>query len=168
MVKPALMEAVVANSQGTAWDEARLEWQITWSTSEPNDPGTCVCDKQGIVDKFAIHNVVTNAELYPIGNECIKLFERADFDERSRLHMDLRRCQTMIADNDGFLTIKGVSKRVIQAAGQAGVFDQRETDFMDQMKKQRSPRSPKQESWMQSLLNRLSQRVDDILDLPSA
>ena len=168
MAKPQLERMVVVNSEADNWEDARFEWQITMSCSCPDDPADCICDKRGIVDQFEITNVNNDAVLFPIGNECIKHFGRAEFKDRSILHSDVRECLAKMAENNGRLELEHLTRRMILASHAAGIIDEREERFMIQMRNKRGARSTRQDRWMTALLARMAGRIEaELLSLPS-
>ena len=168
MAKPKLEQMVVVNSEADNWEDARFEWAITMSCSCPDAPADCVCDKQGIVDQFEITNVNNNSVLFPIGNECIKHFGRAEFKGRATLHSDVRKCLAEMGENNGRLEIKHLTKRMISASHTAGLIDAREEAFMVQMRNKRTVRSERQDRWLNILLARMANRIEaELLALPS-
>lgn len=160
MAKPQLEHIVVANSEADNWEEARFEWQITMSRSCRDNPADCICDKQGIVDQFEIKNVNNVAVLFPIGNECIKHFGRAEFKDRSTLHSDVRECLAKMNENNDRLEIEHLTRRMISASQTAGILNEQEEGFMIQMKNKRGERSAKQGRWMTALLMRMAGRIE--------
>lgn len=168
MVREALSVAVVDNSVADHWDQARLEWRIVGSEYDPEAGGTCICGKQRIADQFTIENPQTGMTLFPIGNECIKLFDRPDFDERSHLHVDAKRSLRAQGLNAGILDLKSVSKRVIEASLRAGVINEWQCGFLIDMKGKRRPPSPKQEAKMVEALGQIASGLDSgVMALPS-
>lgn len=168
MVREALRVAVVDNSTTDHWDQARLEWQIVGSEYDPEAGGTCVCGKQRIADQFTIDNPMTGMTLFPIGNECIKLFERSDFNERSQLHMDAKRSLRAQRLNDGALGLKSVSTRVIEASLRAGIISEWQCEFLTDMKGKRRPPTVKQEAKLVEALGQIAAGLESgIMALPS-
>jgi len=72
MCNPALIPAaILKHSHATALEEALDEWVILKETDEPREKCLCGHDIRAC---FFIVNKITNKQLGPIGNECIKRF----------------------------------------------------------------------------------------------
>lgn len=77
----ALENEVLKLSSSKKWSSAVLEWEISdWDKTEYEE--SCVCGKEGIKHIYTIRNTITGEELFPIGSQCIKKFEREDLTDK--------------------------------------------------------------------------------------
>ena len=82
-----LSSIVVAHSEADDFAAACAEWDVTGlevidpKADEGGTPGRCVCGHYPILDCYAIRNRLNGSTLYPVGNVCIRHFDRADMTD---------------------------------------------------------------------------------------
>lgn len=87
-----LKSVVLPVSHSDVWEEARQEWFLDGFDEDTDNGGVCQCSKTKLRHLFSIKNKITDAELFPIGSSCIKLFENNDMNES---HSDIDKMNKM-------------------------------------------------------------------------
>lgn len=125
-----LSTAVIEASASDYWAAAVLEWEITDAREDANADETCVCGKTGLRYLFEISNLSTGRVLYPIGSECIHLFEVSELDTEVNVRRQLMKLRAAFARGQ-FITLKGglFSRSLLRYLYQQGVFED-ENDFV--------------------------------------
>lgn len=77
-----LKREVESRSVAHHFSRAVLEWDVVELEENPQQDGACVCGQQNLKLMFTIHNRVNDADIYPIGSQCVHHFERKDLNER--------------------------------------------------------------------------------------
>ena len=75
-----LKQEVLNLSENDNWNDAVTEWELDFSSEDKNADSECVCGKKNIRYLHRIKNIHNGNELKWIGSECIKKFNRTDFD----------------------------------------------------------------------------------------
>ncbi|MCS3494392.1 hypothetical protein M2368_003424 [Arthrobacter sp. JUb119] len=75
-----LRRAVIETSLSNNWAQAVQEWQVVSVEEDPRGTGICVCGKTSLVYLYTIHNWRTQESLFPIGSQCVNLFEVEELD----------------------------------------------------------------------------------------
>lgn len=75
-----LKEVVAAASVNDDFETAVLEWNVVELEENPRGDGECVCGQPELVKMFTIRNHLNDAELFPIGSQCVNHFGRADLN----------------------------------------------------------------------------------------
>lgn len=70
-----LRGVVLDASRSSLWSDTVKEWQVTGVEEEPQMSGICVCGKTNLRYLFTIFNHETSNTLFPIGSQCVNLFE---------------------------------------------------------------------------------------------
>lgn len=84
-----LIETVLENSIHNNWKEAVLEWEIYDVEEDMELASTCICGKENIRYLFSIRNEKNQNILNPIGSNCIKKFERKEFNDQVNVNEKL-------------------------------------------------------------------------------
>lgn len=144
-----LLKTVIDHSDSKTWKECVLEWKIINCFIDEDCDSTCICGKNGIKYLFEIENTFNGNRLYPIGSKCIKLFERKDLDEITRVTEELYELLKKIEKNN-FISFnsKNFSRRLLRYLYDDGAFiptkynhyeGYNDYDFMLKMFNQRKP-----------------------------
>lgn len=80
-----LIDCVLGYSKSNDWDEAKFEWEIISIDVDPFCEGKCICGHHGLKYLYTIRNMDNDLILYPVGSECIRQFNRRDFDEEIKI-----------------------------------------------------------------------------------
>jgi len=114
---------VIDNSVSNTWDDAKMEWEITDFTVAELANEECICGKQGIKDLNCIKNIHNSNELFPIGNECIKKFERSDFKDFVKESRAFSKLLLFVRD-DTYIELKSphFSRAVLKTLYDRGAF----------------------------------------------
>lgn len=75
-----LRGTVIEASLSNNWAQAVQEWQVVSVEEDPNHTGICVCGKTSLRYLYTIHNWKTQQSLFPIGSQCVNLFEVEELD----------------------------------------------------------------------------------------
>lgn len=144
-----LLKTVIDHSDSKTWKECVLEWKIINCFIDEDCDSICICGKNGIKYLFEIENTFNGNRLYPIGSKCIKLFERKDLDEITRVTEELYELLKKIEKNN-FISFnsKNFSRRLLRYLYDDGAFiptkynhyeGYNDYDFMLKMFNQRKP-----------------------------
>lgn len=149
--RPALVEAVIANSVSGTWDDARREWEPAGGEPVQGRDAQCVCGQKGLVYLFRISNPLTGVLLEPIGSECIHYFEDAAMDDAVKMLKALWELEALVAAHVP-LELKHLSRAKITLLYECGAITLREHDFLRGMFNRRRDLTPKQSAWAVSIL----------------
>ena len=72
MFKSKLTNEIVANSEATTWDQAKLEWFLD-DINFLEEPESCICGHYPIIEECTIKNSRTGKSLV-VGNQCVNKF----------------------------------------------------------------------------------------------
>lgn len=67
-----LMREIIARSEATTWDEAKLEWELS-AIYHQDAPDTCLCGHFPILELCVLHNI-RNGKDAIVGNVCVNKF----------------------------------------------------------------------------------------------
>jgi len=95
-----LQDAVIRHSEAYEWYSAVNEWIIADVEEDETLTESCVCGKEKLHYLFTIRNTLNGNILYPIGNSCIRRFERDDLDEEVDLKVQLFELLYAIEQNE--------------------------------------------------------------------
>ncbi|MBR3327395.1 MAG: hypothetical protein IKG22_08765 [Atopobiaceae bacterium] len=127
----AVIEASVAND----WYSAVREWEIVDMEEDERCEQGCVCGHEHLRYLFTLRNRLNGNELYPIGNICIKKFERDDLDSELRARMQaIKLAQTANAlGTGGQVELKGGSftRDLINYMRDEGAFPDNKYNYWD-------------------------------------
>lgn len=87
--KYELINSVIQLSDHKLWDLAVTEWEIFDCIDSESCDGKCICGHENIRYMFTIRNVRNGNELFPIGSQCIKKFERQDLTSEVAIYEKL-------------------------------------------------------------------------------
>lgn len=159
-----LKQEVLNLSENDNWDDAVTEWELDFSSEDKNASSECVCGKENIRYLHRIKNIHNGNVLKWIGSECIKKFNRTDFDAVLSIEdklfriIDAIRTGKMVVLNSYFF-----SKKLIKHFYDNDVFEANQNNNNDPSKdydfllsmfnKGESRRSKKQERKIYVLIN---------------
>lgn len=121
-----LRKAVLDASKSDNWDEASHEWELLNSTKDFSGDTVCVCGHEGLTYLYTIKNSNTNKVLYPIGSECIKLFNNNKLNQAFKNSEKIRCLLNSFIDPKAdpvVMTSKYFSSSVLKLMHWAGAFD---------------------------------------------
>ena len=117
------IKAVIDNSVSNTWDDAKMEWEITGFVDAELANEECICGKPNIRYLNCIKNIHNSNELFPIGNECIKRFERSDFKDFVKENLAFSKLLLFVrADNYIELKSPHFSRAVLKTLYDRGAF----------------------------------------------
>ncbi|SEF11286.1 hypothetical protein SAMN04489740_4087 [Arthrobacter alpinus] len=117
-----LIRTVIDASEASTWSDAVLEWTIYNLEEDPRGQGVCVCGHPHLVQMFTIRNVLNGRTLHPIGNECVKKFERKDLKLDAALLGDLYKLRNAINEGEAELTSAYFSRTLLADLNARGAF----------------------------------------------
>lgn len=110
-----LKTQVINLSESTTWESAVKEWVLDEWDEDNKSKSECVCGKRNIRYLFTIRNIHNNNELGWIGSECIKKFNRTDFDDLVTIRLQLQTLFEAIKKNEPIqMTSKFFSRRLLK------------------------------------------------------
>ena len=119
-----LRKAVLEASKSDDWDEATQEWELTEVNFDPNGSTDCVCGQRGLHHLYTIANRNTGKELYPIGSDCITLFDNQELNQAMKDRETLKHLYESFLTNEPVdMSINYFSRRVLKLMQWAGAFD---------------------------------------------
>ena len=114
---------VIDNSVSNTWNEAKMEWEIAGFVDAEIANEECICGKPNIRYLNCIKNIHNSNELFPIGNECIKRFQRSDFKDLVKENLAFSKLLLFVRD-DNYIELKSpyFSRVVLKALYDKGAF----------------------------------------------
>lgn len=85
----SLIEEVLRNSNSQYWESAVQEWEISDVIEDKTLSKSCLCGHPNLKYLFTITNKENGNELFPIGSECIKKFNRDELYDEAKLKEQL-------------------------------------------------------------------------------
>ena len=118
------LKAVVASaSVSDDFQTAVLEWNVVELEENSRGDGECVCGQQNLVKMFTIRNHLNDAELFPIGSQCVNHFGRADLDLQVAVFSDLLSLRKSILAGERItLTSEYFSRELLRWLYEEGAF----------------------------------------------
>lgn len=106
------IKEIISKSESKKWREARDEWVISDVWEADDLSGHCICGKEDCRYQFEIYNTINGNELFPLGSECIKKFERQDFNETVKQTSEVYRL-AHACNKSGRVSLDMFSRRLI-------------------------------------------------------
>lgn len=156
--RPALMDAVIANSVASSWGEARREWEPAGGDLVQEANAQCICGQQGLVYLFRILNPLTGVLLEPIGSDCIRYFEDEALDDEVLTLTALWEMEALVAAHVP-LDLKHLSRAKIALLYECGAITFREYEFLLDMFNRRRELTGRQSAWAVAILRSGSDSV---------
>lgn len=140
-----LSSTIIAHSEADNFAVACTEWDVTGlevidpHASEGGTPGRCVCGHYPIVDCYTITNRLNGSTLYPVGNVCIRHFDRADMTDDADGLLAVARVREQsarlapgerlpIKPREARKGVRPLTRRAIDALYRIGALDPRDGD----------------------------------------
>jgi hypothetical protein len=125
-----LRQVVESASVANDFYTAVHEWNVVELEEDPNGDGECVCGQQNLVKLFTIRNYRNNAELFPIGSQCVNHFGRADLDLQVTVFSGLLSLRKSILTGERItLTSEYFSRGMLQWLHEEGAFADERNGF---------------------------------------
>jgi len=118
-----LFETVIKESTDDSWSSAVLEWEIYDAEEDVDMNSKCICGKEGLRYLYTIRNVHNDNILHPIGSQCIKKFERSEFNDQINVNEGLFSLMHAI-ENEEFIELNSdyFSRKLLKYLYEEGVF----------------------------------------------
>lgn len=133
MARYALINTVLEHSNcSDDWEIAVMEWRIVDVEEDEDCESVCICGKEDIRYLYTIENIENGNTLFPIGSQCIKKFERDDFDDFVNITESMFKLLRAIRRNEYVsLTPEYFSRRLLIELYERGVFQPNEYNGYD-------------------------------------
>ncbi len=127
-----LQQEVLILSESDHWNEAVTEWELDRFDEDEKAETDCVCGKKNIRYLHRIVNIHNGNKLEWIGSECIKKFDRTDFDALLSVESKLLKISNAIrAVDEALLNSSFFSKKLIDCFYNNNVFQANEYNSYD-------------------------------------